>query len=78
MSDKVYSHLKKKFDEIYTVPPNELKYPMLTHLFKLITGPLKFFPFRLLMPVAILITVILYLVLGVLSVNLASILQYGF
>ncbi|OGK15625.1 hypothetical protein A3H80_02020 [Candidatus Roizmanbacteria bacterium RIFCSPLOWO2_02_FULL_37_19] len=78
MKDKVYSHLKERYDEVYSLSPNNLGFTHLTQIFKTISGQLKFFPFKIFIPLSLFITVILYLVFGIFIVRLVSLLQHGF
>lgn len=78
MKDKVYSHLKKRYDDVYSIAPNDLGFPWLTKFYKTLTAQLKLFPFKIFIPLALMLTVIIYLVFGILIVRLVSLLQYGF
>ena len=78
MNDKVYTHLKNRYNEVYSLKPNTLHVERLDILFKSTTKRLKTFPFKVFIPVALIVAFALYVVLGGLIINLASILQYGF
>lgn len=78
MTDRFFESLQKRVDEIYALKPNDLHIPLLTHIYKLSTGPLKVFPFKLLLPASLGASLFLYLILGYVLIRLASILQYGF
>lgn len=78
MSDKVYTHLKNRYNEVYSVAPNTLNIRGLDIVFKFVTKQLKVFPFKILFPVALLVAFGIYLVLGGLIIQLISLLQYGF
>ena len=70
--------LKKKLKEIYLVSPNDLGHPLLTKIYKKITGYFKIMPFIVVIPLSFLTAFLMYLVFGPLLVKLASLLQYGF
>lgn len=78
MKDMIYPVLKKRLDDVYSLSPNDLQLPILTRAFKKITAQLKYFPFKIILPLALVITLIGYLFVGYLIVRLASILQFGF
>jgi len=78
MSDQTYLSLQKKLNEVYVISPNKFSNTILDGVFRTITSRLKYLPFQIYIPVAILLVVSLYLSIGYLVVRLASILQYGF
>lgn len=78
MTDQFFEALQKKVDEIYALKPNDLHIPLLTHMYKLSTGPLKVFPFKLLLPASLGASIFLYLIFGYVLIRMTSILQYGF
>lgn len=78
MTDKVYSHLKRRYNETFSLEPNTLHSERLTRLFKAVSVFLKVFPFRIVVPIAILAAIVLYVILGPYLIRLVSLLQYGF
>ncbi len=77
-NDKVYSQLKKHFDEVYSIKPSDLRFPWLTKIYKYFSGYVKFLPFRVFVPLSAVIAFIAYIIFGLLIIRLVSILQYGF
>lgn len=78
MSDTIFLKLKHKVDDVYSVPPTAFGDSVLTSLFRQTTGKLKFFPFKVIIPVSIVAAIFLYAIVGFLIVRLVSILQFGF
>ncbi|MBP9690586.1 hypothetical protein KBD81_00745 [Candidatus Woesebacteria bacterium] len=74
----VPDRILKHFEEIYSLPPNDLHNNLLTRLYKLGTAPLKNVPFLYIIPISILVGAVLYLVTGQLVIRLVNLLQYGF
>lgn len=70
--------LKRKFNEIYSLEPNNLVFRPLTFLYKKTVSYFKTTPFIIVIPLSFLITIILYFIFGYLLVRLTTILQYGF
>ncbi|QQS44178.1 hypothetical protein IPM65_01055 [Candidatus Roizmanbacteria bacterium] len=70
--------LFQKFQQIYSLPPNDLHNEFLTSWYKFLTAPLKRIPFLYIIPLSILIAVLLYLTVGQLLIRLVSLLQHGF
>ena len=70
--------LKKKLAETYSVEPNDLGLNFLTFYFKKLSVYLKTIPFVYIIPLTLIISVVLYFVLGKLLIRLVNILQYGF
>ena len=78
MNDPIYSQLKRRFNDIYIVETSDLTNPFLTDAYKLLSAPFKTFPFRVIIPLSLVLSLIAYLILGLLIVRLASLLQSGF
>jgi hypothetical protein len=78
MSDKIYRQLRKHYNEVYSIEPNELHSEKLTSFYKTIGRYLKVFPFRVFVPFSAIAALALYIVFGILIIRLVSILQYGF
>lgn len=78
MTDKVYSHLKRRYNEVYSVEPNTLHSNVGDIVFKRISGQLKSFPFKILVPLACVFAFLLYVMFDAFIVSLVSLLQYGF
>lgn len=78
MKDPIYFTLKKRFNDIYAVDPSDLESPYLTNIYKWLTGPIKTFPFRLIIPLSLILSIVAYVILGLLIVKLATLLQSGF
>lgn len=70
--------LRRKFNEVYSLEPNNLLFRPLTFLYKKVTGYFKTAPFIIVVPLSFLIAIGLYFVFGYLLVRLTTILQYGF
>ncbi len=70
--------LTKKFQEIYSLEPNDLIFRPLTFFYKKLTHYFKTNPFMIILPLSFLIAMILYFVFGYLLVRLTTLLQYGF
>ncbi len=78
MKDKNYLFLKKKVDETFVLPSNNLHSKTLNNFFKYITSFFKIFPFKVIIPISIIISVLLYFLFGYLIIKFVSLLQYGF
>lgn len=78
MTDKAYRLLKKRLNETYSLPINNLNLSWLNQLFKIFTSPLKSFPFKIVIPFSFVFALLLYLIFGLLVIRLVSLLQYGF
>ncbi len=78
MNDRTLSLLRTKLNQTYELTPNHFGISVVDRLFSLVTQPLKTFPFKFYVPMAIIAAGIMYLFVGFLVVRLATILQYGF
>ena len=78
MTDKIYLNLKKYYKDVYSIPPNTLGNPILTKLYKICTYQLKNFPFKLVVPISVLITILSFGLFGILIIRVVTILQFGF
>jgi hypothetical protein len=76
--DQGYERLQKKLHEVFAIEPTDLSIRPLTRIYKRSTRHLKTMPFIYIIPMAFLVTILLYVVFGHLVVKLASLLQYGF
>ncbi|MBP9691393.1 hypothetical protein KBD81_04915 [Candidatus Woesebacteria bacterium] len=74
----VPDRILKHFEDIYSLPPNDLHNSVLTRLYKMGTAPLKSVPFLYIIPLSVLVAAALYLLTGQLVIKLVSLLQYGF
>ena len=70
--------LTQKMEETFSVEPNNLGIGILTSLYKKVTIYLKNLPFLVIIPLAFLLAVFIYLIVGHLVVKLTTLLQYGF
>ena len=70
--------LQQKLDEVFLVEPNNLGIGILTSIYKKVTIYLKNLPFLVIIPLAFLLAVFIYLIVGHLVVKLTTLLQYGF
>lgn len=70
--------MKQKMNEVFSIEPNDLGVNILTNYFRKITSYLKTAPFIIVIPLAILISLFLYIIFGRLLVRLVTILQYGY
>ena len=73
-----YFQLKHKLQEVYFIEPNDLGNSKLTAVYKVVTSTLKQMPFIFIVPLSFVISCVLYLIFGSLTVKLTSLLQYGF
>lgn len=78
MNDTLYLLLKKRLNEVYSIEPNDLRHPMLTNMYKRLTHRLKTYPFIVIIPASLLLSLLVYGVIGLLIVRVVSILQFGF
>lgn len=69
---------KKKLNEVYFITPNNLGVDFLTHFYKRLTKPMKVMPFLYVIPLSFLFVILVYLIFGILTVKITSLLQYGF
>lgn len=70
--------LKKRLNEVFIIPPNDLGEKRLTDFYKWLTSYLKTMPFIIVIPIATLIVFGIYFLFGFLVVRLTTLLQYGF
>lgn len=70
--------IKRRFDEIFVVEPNDLDIRFITIFYKRITSHLKTMPFIFIIPLSFLAAILAILVFDELIVRLVTILQYGF
>ena len=70
--------MKQKLNEVFSIEPNDLEVDFLTYYFRKITAYLKTMPFVYVIPLAFLISLILYFLLGKLLIRFVTILQYGY
>jgi len=76
---KNYSlRFKRHINEVFIIKPNDLGMNFLTFWFKRTTFLLKKFPFLYLFPVASMIVLLMYFLLGKYLILLTNWLQYGF
>lgn len=76
MSDVIYKKFVKRWEEVTDLPPTRLG--PFTPLYKTIVKRLKVMPGPALILVAVVLTILLYLILGTAITFLVSILQRGF
>lgn len=76
--DNTYQDIQKEFNNIFSLPPNDLGNKWLTFLYKSVTRPLKKMPFIYILPLSIFIAIAMYFVFGQYVIKLVSVLQYGF
>lgn len=72
------SYLKNKYHEAFIVDPSDLGNPVLTKIYKRISGNLKIMPFIYLVPLSIAIIFAVSLVFRFSIVRIATVLQNGF
>lgn len=70
--------LKRKLNEVFINEPSDLGLRPLTHLYKILTHPLKNIPFVLIVPLSFIFAVAMYVLFGKLIIKLVTLLQYGF
>lgn len=78
IKSKEFLKLEKKYNEIYSLTPNNLGSEKISKFYKYMTKPLKELPFVYIVPFSFMLAVIMYLVIGHLTISLATLLQYGF
>lgn len=71
-------YLKNKYHEAFIVDPSDLGNPILTKIYKRISGNLKIMPFIYLIPLSVGIIFIFSLVFNFSIVRIATLLQNGF
>lgn len=76
--DPTYESLAQELHDIYDIQPNSLVVGPLTRAYKKIAPSLKHFPFKVLLPCAVIVSLVGYLILHNLFPNFISLLQYGF
>jgi len=75
-NDKFYRELVLKMHEVSVVPPQTVG--PFTPVYKIVAGKLKFFPFKVIVPLSFLFILFAYLIFGTSLVKLAELLQAGF
>jgi len=76
---KTINHrLHKKFNEVYSIEPNDLFFKPATTFYKKISSYFKTAPFIIIIPLSFFVAICLYFVFGYFLVRLTTILQYGF
>lgn len=70
--------LQQKLEETFSIEPNDLSSNLLTLAYSKATSFLKNLPFVVIIPLSLIVAVLVYLLIGRLVVNLATLLQYGF
>lgn len=78
MKKNILPKLYSKVFEIYCIFPNTLHHEVLTKIYKSLTYPLKEFPFRFFLILAVLIFIVLFIILGEDFLKLIRFIQYGF
>lgn len=78
MSDETFEKIRKHYREVYAVSVNDLSVPFLTNIFKRYAPYLKYFPFRIILPISVVGALAAYLIFGMMIIRLVSRLQYGF
>lgn len=72
------SYLKNKYHEAFIVDPSDLGNPILTKIYKRVSGNLKIMPFIYLVPISIAIIFTVSLLFNFSIVRIATLLQNGF
>ena len=75
-NNKFYRELIIKMHEVSVVPPQTVG--PLTPVYKKVVRELKFFPFKVIIPISFLFILFAYLIFGTWLVKLAETLQTGF
>ena len=78
MNDRIFNQIQKRTQNSFAIAPTAFRFPILTWAYKLSTGNLKSFPFKIIIPVAIIGGASIFVIFGILIVRLAGLLQYGF
>lgn len=78
MSDKLYSQLRKHYDDALALEPTQFKNPFLTHIYKIVSRYVKHMPFRVLVPLSVIFSFMLYSVFGFFIIRIVSVFQHGF
>ena len=78
MKDKSFENIKNRISNTYSITPNDLYSEKITFIYKLLTKPLKSFPFRIYLPISIIAVVFSLILFRFLIIRLVSLMQYGF
>lgn len=78
MKDKLYTQLKRHYDDALTIEPTHFNNPTATKLYKYIAQYIKHSPLRIVIPVSFITTVFIYSFFGFLVIRLVSLFQHGF
>ena len=78
MKDKSFENIKSRINNTYTLMPNDLYWTKITYLYKLFTQPLKSFPFKIYLPISIIIGIFSFFIFRFLIIRLVSLIQFGF
>lgn len=73
-----YRKIQDEFNQVFSLPPNDLGNRKLTFVYKFITHPLKRMPFLYIVPLSLLVAAGLYFLFGQFVIKLVSTLQNGF
>jgi len=74
--DTLYQQLVKKQDEVSELPMQDLG--LLTKSYKQTTGLIKSWPIKAILPSALILALIIYLLFQLRIISLTSVLQHGF
>lgn len=77
-TSKQEQYLLKQMQRIYDVAPASIGNSFITNIYKHVTHHLKQMPFVVLLPIALAVSITVYLIFGWVSIVLVSFLQYGF
>ena len=71
-------NFQNKLEEVFLVEPTNLGSSFLTNIYKLLTRNLKTKPLLIIIPVSFLVSIAIYIALGLSVVKVVSLLQNGF
>lgn len=78
MSDKLYTQLRKRYDDTLALEPTHFKNPLVTRVYKIVSHYIKHMPFRVFVPASVLFSFVLYSVFGFFIIRVVSLFQHGF
>jgi len=78
MSDKLYTQLKKHYDDVFAIEPTTFNNPLFTRLYKTVGQYVKHSPFRIVIPLSLLLTFSLFSIFGFFIIRVVSFFQHGF
>lgn len=78
MKDRLYTQLKKHYDDTLSLEPTAFNNRYITQLYKAMSPYVKHLPFRVFIPVSLIMSMLLYITLSLITVQIVSLFQHGF